>query len=185
MPAADRALASQQQPVERVGTRRLFVALWPTPQVRAGLLAWRDAFAWPLAAAVVPPERLHLTLHFIGAVPADRLDAVQAGLAVEPAAFELRFGRAELWPRGIAVLRPLGEPPALHDLQRRIGAALRALELPVEARPFRPHVTFARRADGAALTHGAAPLRWRVRSYALVESRLGRAGGYCVLRRYG
>ena len=174
-----------RHPLERVRTRRLFLALWPTPQVRAGLLAWRDAFAWPATAAVVAPERLHLTLHFIGAVPADRVDAVQAGLAVEPAAFELGFGRAELWPRGIAVLRPLREPPALQDLHVRIGAALRALGLPVEARPFRPHVTLARRAEGVALTQIPAPLRWRVRSYALVESRLGRDGGYVVLRRYG
>src|SRR4051812_35328226 len=96
---------------ERARTVRLFVALWPTPQVRVGLRGWRDAFAWPASAAVVAPERLHATLHFIGAVPADRVPAVQAGLAIEPAAFELRFGRAELWPRGLAVLRPLAEPP--------------------------------------------------------------------------
>jgi hypothetical protein len=28
-------------------------------------------------------------------------------------------------------------------------------------------------------------LRWRVRGYALVESRLGASGGYRVLQRYG
>jgi 2'-5' RNA ligase len=173
------------QSIERARNVRLFLALWPTPQVRSGLLAWRDAFAWPASATVVAPERLHMTLHFIGAVPAERVDAVQAGLAIEPAAFELRFGRAEVWPRGIAVLRPLAEPPALHDLHQRLGEALRALDLPTEARPFRPHVTFARRADGAALTTTLAPLRWRVRSHVLVESRLGRNGGYVVLRRYG
>jgi 2'-5' RNA ligase len=173
------------QSIERARNVRLFLALWPTPQVRSGLLAWRDAFAWPASATVVAPECLHMTLHFIGAVPAERVDAVQAGLAIEPAAFELRFGRAEVWPRGIAVLRPLAEPPALHDLHQRLGEALRALDLPTEARPFRPHVTFARRADGAALTTTPAPLRWRVRSHALVESRLGRNGGYVVLRRYG
>jgi 2'-5' RNA ligase len=173
------------QSTERVRSVRLFLALWPTPRVRSDLLAWRDAFAWPVSAAVVAPERLHMTLHFIGAVPEARVDAVQAGLVIEPAAFELRFGRAEVWPRGIAVLRPLAEPPALHDLHQRLGEALRALGLPTEARPFRPHVTFARRADGAALTTEPAPLRWRVRSHALIESRLGRNGGYVVLRRYG
>ena len=51
--------------------------------------------------------------------------------------------------------------------------------------PSGERVTFARRADGARLTTAAAPLRWRVRSHALVESRLGRAGGYVVLKRYG
>ena len=46
-------------------------------------------------------------------------------------------------------------------------------------------MTFARRADGAALTAQPTPLRWRVRNHALVESRLGRNGGYVVLQRYG
>jgi 2'-5' RNA ligase len=163
------------QSIERARNVRLFLALWPTPQVRSGLLAWRDAFAWPASATVVAPERLHMTLHFIGAVPAERVDAVQAGLAIEPAAFELRFGRAEVWPRGIAVLRPLAEPPALHDLHQRLGEALRALDLPTEARPFRPHVTFARRADdtGPAALARAQPCAGRVA--ARPQRRLCRA----------
>jgi 2'-5' RNA ligase len=164
---------------------RLFLALWPTPQVRERLLAWRDAFDWPAGAAVVAADKLHLTLHFIGPVARERIDEVGAGLAVAAGSFELRFGRAELWPGGIAVLRPLACPDALLALHRRLGDALRALGLPTEARRYRPHVTFARKAFGAALRVEPAPLRWRVRSHALVESRPGRGGGYVVLRRYG
>ena len=83
------------------------------------------------------------------------------------------------------MLRPLAFPDGLLALQRRLGEALRALGLPTETRPFRPHVTFARKAAGAALRFEPEPLRWRVRSHVLVESRPGRAGGYVVLRRYG
>jgi len=164
---------------------RLFLALWPTPAVRGKLLAWRDAFDWPPGSALVAPEKLHLTLHFIGPVVRERIDEVGDGLAVATGSFELRFGRAELWPGGIAVLRPLVDPDALLALHRRLGEALRALDLPTEARPYRPHVTFARKAAGAALRFEPEPLRWRVRSHALVESRPGRGGGYVVLRRYG
>ena len=164
---------------------RLFLALWPTPAVRGKLLAWRDAFDWPPGSALVAPEKLHLTLHFIGPVVRERIDEVAEGLALATGSFELGFGRAELWPGGIAVLRPLAGSDALLALHRRLGEALRALDLPTEARPYRPHVTFARKAAGAALRFEPEPLRWRVRSHALVESRPGRGGGYVVLRRYG
>jgi len=164
---------------------RLFLALWPTPRVRSKLLAWRDAFDWPPGSALVAPEKLHLTLHFIGPVVRERIDEVAEGLALATGSFELGFGRAELWPGGIAVLRPLAGSDALLALHRRLGEALRALDLPTEARPYRPHVTFARKAAGAALRFEPEPLRWLVRSHALVESRPGRGGGYVVLRRYG
>ena len=172
-------------PRSRRPRARLFLALWPTPQVRSGLLAWRDAVDWPAGSAVVAPDKLPLPLHFIGPVARERVDDLAAGLAVAPAAFELRFGRPELWPGGIAVLRPLACPDALLALHQRLGDALRALGLPTEARHYRPHVTFARKAAGAALRIEPAPLRWRVRSQVLVESRRGRDGGYAVLRRYG
>jgi 2'-5' RNA ligase len=57
--------------------------------------------------------------------------------------------------------------------------------VPLEARPWQPHVTLARRAEGALAPDDGRALRWRVRGYVLVESRLGSNGGYRVLRRYG
>jgi 2'-5' RNA ligase len=187
MPAMLRADADPNDlaPPSSPRRARLFLALWPTPGVRSKLLAWRDAFDWPAGAALVAPNKLHLTLHFIGPVARERIDEVADRLALATGSFELRFGRAELWPGGIAVLRPLADTDSLLALHRRLGEALRALGLPTETRPYRPHVTFARKSGGAALRFEPEPLRWRVRSHALVESRPGRGGGYVVLRRYG
>lgn len=127
-------------------------------------------------------ERLHLTLHFIGAVPLARLDAVAAGVAVPFAGFTLDAGAAERWPHGIAAWCPRESPPELTALHHRLAAALHALALPVEKRAFRPHVTLARKA-AAAVPPPEPPQRaaaWRVDGYALVQSR----GDYRVLRRY-
>ena len=165
-------------------TVRLFLALWPGPRVRDRLLAWRDAWRWPANAAPVPADKLHLTLHFIGAVPQARLPELRAGLSVGCEPFDLAFGRPELWPGGLAVLRPVKVPDALMLLQQRLGGALQALSMPVEARAFRAHVTMARRAHGAALPREGPALRWRVAGYALVESRPGAGNGYTVLQRY-
>jgi 2'-5' RNA ligase len=71
-------------------------------------------------------------------------------------------------------------PAPLMDLQARLGLALDALGLPVEQRPYRPHVTVARKAQGA-VPPGATPVPWAVRDHALVVS----AGGeYAVMERY-
>jgi 2'-5' RNA ligase len=165
-------------------TSRLFLALWPSPGVRGALREWRDGWQWPRGATPVHPERLHMTLHFLGAVANERLPELVEGLRVPFSPFELRFGHPVLWPHGVAVLEPDTAPKRLLQLQEGLGGALQRLALPVEARPFRPHVTLARRANAALPPMQGPPIRWRVGSYALMESRLGAGGGYSVIQRY-
>ena len=168
-----------------VSPLRLFLALWPDAATRAGLAAWQQDWAWPARAARVATERLHMTLHFLGDVPAERLPALLRGIDIRMERFDLQFGRAELWPGGIAVLRPRHTPPALMRLHAGLGDALRRLDLPVESRPFRAHVTLARRAAGATPPAHGPELAWPVDTgYALVRSLPGGAG-YQVLQRFG
>jgi 2'-5' RNA ligase len=166
-------------------TARLFLALWPRPVARDALREWRDAWHWPSGAAPVHTDKLHLTLHFIGNVPRERLSDVAQGLAVPFGGFELSFGHAALWPHGLAVLQPQATPAHLLQLHAALRDALQRLELPTEERAFRAHVTLARRAAGATAPVEGPGLRWRVRGYELMESRLGAAGGgYRVVQRY-
>ena len=163
---------------------RLFIALWPGPQVRRRLLDWRAACDWPAGARPVRAADLHLTLHFIGRVPVERLPELVDGLAVPFRRFELHFGRAEVWGRGTAVLHPRTAPQRLVELHAQLRQALVRLGLPVEQRSFRPHVTLARDARGARLAGAAPAWRWSVHGYVLAQSRPGSAGGYRVLWRY-
>lgn len=160
---------------------RLFLALWPDDAVRRALAAWRDRWTWPEGAAPVAEERLHQTLHFIGAVPRARLDEVAAGLAVHWVPFNLNEGHGQRWRSGIAAWIPDSTPPALVEAHARLAQALRQLALPVEQRAFRPHITVARKAARAIIPPEPPPaLDWRVDGYALVLSE----GGYRVLRHY-
>jgi 2'-5' RNA ligase len=164
---------------------RLFLALWPDAATRAGLAAWQHGWTWPPRSAPVRVERLHLTLHFLGDVPAERLPALVRGIDTGTERFDLQFGRAELWAGGIAVLRPHRTPAALLRLHAALGDGLRRLELTVESRPFRAHVTLARRAAGATPPAQGPELAWPVDTgYALVRSLPGGAG-YQVLQRFG
>jgi 2'-5' RNA ligase len=166
------------------GGARLFVALWPGPRSRAALVDARERWRWPPPAAPVPSERLHLTLHFLGAVPGERLDALADAIALPFRAFDLVFGHDELWPHGIAVLCPERTPEPLRQLHGDLAEALWRLGLQPEARPWRPHVTLARHATGALPPPVAPPWRWPVRGYALVESDSRPRLTYRVLRRY-
>ena len=160
---------------------RPFLALWPTDAVRDRLRTWRDAFTWPRGAAPVSTDKLHVTLHFLGNLPSARLPELLDGLAVPVSPFSLQFGRAALWHGGIAVLEPHGEPQALLDLHARLSDALLALGLQPEARKYRPHVTMARRANGAGMPASGPAIDWAVSRYALVESC---SGAYTVIKEY-
>jgi 2'-5' RNA ligase len=165
-------------------TLRLFLALWPAPGVLEQLLAHAGEWSWPPRASRTRPERLHLTLHFLGNVAAEHLPALRGGLGVEWAGCELALDRGTVWPGGIAVLEACEVPRELAQLHAALADRLRALDVSVETRPYRPHVTLARKAQGAK-PPDFAPLRWIAGPrYALVRS-VGAGGGYQTLQCFG
>jgi 2'-5' RNA ligase len=155
-------------------TLRLFVALWPDAATQAWLHACDATIGWPAGAARSGPERWHITLHFLGAVPQALVPPLMQALQqpFDPFAFEL--ARVVAWPRGLVVVEPAQPVPALQALHLGLGLALRRAGRPVDERAFQPHVTLARRAPRAALPAPASPARWRVSAYALVVSAGGR-----------
>ena len=66
-------------------------------------LADQDGTLFPGMAG----DKLHLTLHFLGDVPSERLPELLERFAVPFEAFRLDLGMPVLWPHGIAVLEPL------------------------------------------------------------------------------
>ncbi|MBI5717164.1 MAG: RNA 2',3'-cyclic phosphodiesterase [Burkholderiales bacterium] len=161
---------------------RLFLALWPGTAARAALQACRDSIAWPLEARPTADDRLHITLHFLGNVPAERLPPLQAALAVPAARFELHLDRLRPWPGGLVVLQPSTLPPPLMALHAALAAALRGLALPVETRAFRPHLTLARHCREYPPLPRIEALRWAVGEHVLVHSTPD--GRYRIVQRY-
>jgi 2'-5' RNA ligase len=165
-----------------MSTERLFIGLWPHGRVRDELAGWRDAWRWPAAAAPVPTEKLHMTLHFLGDVPLARIGALGDALALPFSAFELTLGRPALWHGGVAVLELDEAPAGLLALHHAIGAALDTVGVARDQRPYRPHVTMARRAGAAVAPQSTPSLPWRVEQFSLMASR---GGVYEVVRAYG
>ncbi len=132
------------------GTRRLFLAVdLPLP------LARRLAEATPTARGVrrVPQQSIHLTLHFLGDVAEATIPALVAALnRVQAAPFALQLaGRGRFPARGPARVLWVGlaPSPALESLQAACGRAIASAGLPLESRPFTPHITLARLTEAA------------------------------------
>jgi 2'-5' RNA ligase len=165
---------------------RLFIALWPTDEVRASIAQWQSRWTWPDHAAVVPPEKLHLTLHFLGNVTAACVRDLQYVLKSVPTPpFGLRLTRQETWQHSIVALRPENSPTQLRALHARIGLALAGIGLPVDERPYRPHVTLARRAANATPPVQTPDVPWQANSGFVLAQSLGGGRGYEVLERFG
>ena len=138
--------------------QRLFLALEADALVQAQLAAHAQQWTWPAGCAACQPADWHITLHFIGAVDADRVQQLAAGVAVPFQPFELVLDQPLLWPHGLAILGATVVPAPLRALYERLGDALRRLDVPVENRPYQPHVTLARHA-GAAIAPATIPVR--------------------------
>lgn len=168
---------------------RLFTALWPDAEALDALAAWQCAYDWPPVARPTPRENLHVTLHFLGEVPEERVAAVTNALETPGAGdATLVLSRPTMWHGGVLVLQPEADAPdaipaALRDRHDRLGRALEAAGQPVDTRPWRPHATLCRHAAGAASKDAPPPppVRLTARGHALVVSTGGR---YTVLRRY-
>ena len=163
---------------------RLFTALWPDDALRAALLAQRERWTLPKGAQQVRGERLHLTLHFIGDLPHERLPVLREAFGdvrVEPIAFVLDTN--EVWRNGVASLRASELPAALQRCFDHVGTALDAAGIELERRAWKPHVTLARRATGALPPAEPFAIEWRADGFVLVESVPG-GRGYVVQGRY-
>jgi RNA 2',3'-cyclic 3'-phosphodiesterase len=161
---------------------RLFLALWLDIATQQAIQAQRNQCIWPANASLVRPESLHLTLHFLGNVPDTRLSELTQQLRVAVHPFELRLNGIQMWPHGIAVLKPDNIPDELLRLHSSLAVAIQSLGLPTEERPYRPHITLARHAADAVFpVHTQDSIRWRVQGYALAKSQ---AGQYTLLQQY-
>lgn len=172
--------------VERV---RLFIGLWPDTALRAAIAAHQRRWRWPAGLRPTRPERLHLTLHFLGEPPRDCVEPLQRLLArCAPGGRigRLRLDRTTVWTGGTAVLTPSDPPPGLFALHTRLGDALRGVGLhAVPTASWQPHVTLARKADGAEPPPWTEPLDWEPDGCVLVESELRPPARYRVIGRWG
>jgi 2'-5' RNA ligase len=184
--------ASNQKPETEM---RLFVAADLPDAAREALAAEQTRIKASLAGSAgivrwVRPEQSHLTLVFLGEVSDARVAGVvdAVGRNVPGAAFEITLESVGVFPprgapRVLWVGVGAGTAP-LVELQRRLAERITALGVPLEERPFHPHLTLARWRESRPTDRDralkAAPrgaiARAVVAGATLYQSRLSSAG---------
>ena len=148
---------------------RLFFALWPPAETAASLERWARGVQAQAGGRIVHAARIHLTLVFLGEVPAERLPrAAAAGKRVRFEPREYRIAEARYWPHNRIVWAGLGEFPAAFP--QALAHELEAEGFSHEARPFQAHVTLLREARAPRVLPPPPAAPWPVESFTLVHS---------------
>ena len=204
-----RPTAEEQTPAPptREPTRRLFFALWPDEQQRDALHSATRKSVRSCGGRPVPVPSLHVTLAFLGGVPEGRvpeLDRIARRVAdAFPAAGQpllVSFDRLGYWARPqilcalgtgeLEAAQAVGEPleadaAGAPALSATLKSETAAAGFSPDLKPFRAHVTVARKVAHAPSELALQPVLWRCDAFALIESRTDAAGPiYSVIESY-
>jgi len=166
---------------------RLFFALWPNNQVRQSIIDLLPAVPVSGNCRITQPEDLHITLHFIGRVTYEVKDCLHhAARAIKSKPFFVNldclgnFNKAKICWMGCQA-RPV-ELMLLHD---KLGESLVNCGYQIESRPYKPHVTLARKCATPINSIQDFVIPWFVEEFALIESiPVSRGVSYQVIEKY-
>jgi RNA 2',3'-cyclic 3'-phosphodiesterase len=164
---------------------RLFFAAWPDRETRQRIGALAKALKLPDdGCRPVLADNYHLTLAFVGEVAKSQVDALRViGATQRGPEATIRFDAYEYWPKAEVVVAAASEcPDLLAKLRVELHRDLARYGLSLDPRPFRPHVTIARKVSQAPVLQAMSEFAWTVRAFQLVRSVASSAGSvYTVL----
>jgi 2'-5' RNA ligase len=164
---------------------RLFTAFELSPEVKEVVLRLQAELR-PLPFRRWQPEKtLHLTLHFLGEVDPALLSSLEARMQEACHGFgdfQLQLGPLGAFP---SLKRPrnlwlsvAGQRDRLTALEALIRPRVMGLGIPLEDRPYSPHITLARDPQAPVVVPEVSlpPVAWTVSELVLFESTLQRGG---------
>jgi RNA 2',3'-cyclic 3'-phosphodiesterase len=178
--------------------RRLFFALWPDEEQRAALARAAARIVRHCGGRPVPEDNLHVTLVFLGSVPEPRLPELSAIARRAAATFPgdaapiaVSLGILEHWAKAqvLAVLERKAQAraaaPGAASLARLLSTAAAAAGFSPDLKPFRVHVTVARKVPHPPRSCDMRKVEWSFDEFALIESRtLSEGPVYSVVESY-
>jgi len=135
---------------------RAFIAIELPDQVKCDLsqLLGKIRSGRERAVKWVDPDSIHLTLKFLGNIPAEKVVDIARAIgeaAAEAKPFTLELQGLDVFPNlrspRVVWVGVGGDVRLIRNLQRRIDQALIHLGFPIERREFSPHLTLGRVRD--------------------------------------
>ena len=153
---------------------RVFFALVPDRAVVGEFTALAQDIARRARGRVVAGDHVHLTLAFLGDVAPAAIPALRRiGDGLPHAGAVVLFDTLGSWrASGVAWIAPRELPPQVVALHDALHGALVDAGFPLDTRPFRPHLTLARRCLHPVSRAPCAPVRWNVDRLSLIGSEL-------------
>ena len=164
---------------------RLFFALWPDDEVRAGLERWSRELHALCGGRTTRPENLHVTLAFLGSVEEARVAEVErAAGGVAPRAVSLVLDRPGYWKHNrITWAGASTVPPGLEAFVEELRGALARSHIGFDAKDFVSHVTLLRDAHEPKGMPALDPISWKVDGFSLVRSVTLPRGSHYEIRK--
>lgn len=158
-------------------TARLFFALWPGKEVQAELGALAQQLKDQCGGRAVPARNIHLTLAFLGNVPARRIAELRAlACGIRERAFGLIVDTLNYWRHNRIVWAGVSCcPEPLRALAAALNSRLKPAGFRMENREFVPHITLVRDARRDVPPEARCRIDWQIGEFALVQS-VSRAG---------
>ncbi len=161
-------------------TARVFYAIWPDATALQALRACAARVAAEAGGRAVADANFHLTLAFVGAAPLaclDRLHGIGESIARGRAPFALTLDRLGWFRKAeVAWVGASRTPAPLQAMTEALRHELATAGFRSEPRPFKAHLTLARRCSRAPVRRAAQPIGWTVDGLTLTASELAPGG---------
>ncbi|NKB37993.1 MAG: RNA 2',3'-cyclic phosphodiesterase [Gammaproteobacteria bacterium] len=150
---------------------RLFFGLWPENEHREQLYTLAESLTLE-NARLLAKSNTHMTLAFLGNVDEEIYARLEEGAKqIQARSFSLRLDSLGWWQKPkIAWVGPSTYPDELPTLAQALHALARDCGLQLPERPYRPHLTLARKVKSDYEAVDFEPILWNIREFCLIES---------------
>ena len=168
--------------------RRIFFCLWPDDSTRKKIVeAFEQSPINKNQGHIVPPDNLHLTLHFIGHVNREKLNCLhRAAQTLKADRFNLELDHFGYFKKPKVLWMGLKKTTIeLVSLHKTLADLFVECDYQSEQRPYSPHISLMRKLPDPEIIHAIKPISFSVNEFCLVES-ISIDGGvhYEVIERY-
>jgi len=171
----------------REPSRRLFFAIWPDQNQQTAFAHAARKAVKASGGTPVPVSNIHLTLVFLGSVPDRRVADVSTIARRVSTAFpqdalplQLEFERLEHWNKAQVLCavpeEGTGSVAATARLAESLHGEMVAAGFAPDLKPFRAHVTLARKVHRGTRELDMHALLWAYSEFALIDSRTEASG---------